>query len=96
MKNRILFICLVGLLFSACTKVNEQTLTIEKNCTGVYLEQNGQFFYVCNDAILKDFEDGDKISVSYKKINKCGAENTGFICHLAFPNHGNIKVLKIQ
>ena len=68
-------------------------MTIERDCTGTYLSQNGLDYHVCNNEMLEDYEDGEEIKVSHKKVSDCISH--GITCLLYHENEGWIEVKKI-
>jgi hypothetical protein len=81
----------------ACKKMRNKTVTVEKNCTGVFLRFDGTIYKVCNIEKMDSFEHGQAVKATFKKIKECtgpGVEPP--ICFLYFPFEGYIEVKKIE
>ena len=96
MKIEKIIIVFIVVLLSACAKVKNQTFTVHKNCTGIYLNQGNKYYLVCNRKILDDIENGTNLLVNYKSVVECSSPYDGSVCLMVFPNDGNIKILKIK
>ena len=81
----------------SCKKIVHQSSTIVRDCTGTYLRINEKDYQVCNLEKVNPYADGDLITVTYKKINKCSSSNNDAItCKLFHANEGWIEVTKIK
>lgn len=88
-----------SLLFSCGTVVHDrlQTGNIVRDCTGTYIrvEGNGDYL-VCNSAILKDYKEGDKVSVVYDFTKKCTEQENKIVCMMYHENKGMIQIKSIK
>ncbi|WP_317897316.1 hypothetical protein [Aurantibacillus circumpalustris] len=93
--KKVLFI-LVLLLFS-CKKNDCIKAELVKDCTGTYIRIDGKDYQVCNLEKVSAFNNGAKITVSYKKITECkGTAADQIVCLMLHANEGWIEVLKIE
>ena len=95
MKKALLFTFTATLiLFSSCNKDLDTNATVVRDCTGTYLQMDGDDFYVCNSGELAQFDNGTKLQVSYKPVPECTF--TGTICLLYHPKKGDIEVTDVK
>ena len=80
-------------LMCACHKQEMQKAVIVRDCTGVYLQMNGQDFFVCNREKLDKYEDGEDVSVSVESLKSC--DNNFAACLMLHPSAGFVKVKQI-
>ena len=94
MKN-LLFILIM--LLVSCKKNDCVKAELVKDCTGVYLRIDSKDYQVCNLEKVSAFNNGAKISVSYKKISECkGTASDQVVCLMYHANEGWVEVLKIE
>jgi hypothetical protein len=99
MKNLsflLLFSIATGLL--ACRKESNQTVTVDRDCTGTYLEFNGKDYKVCNLEKVADYPDGTIVIATFKEIKECNdsAYDTHVSCQMLHHYEGWIEVEKIR
>jgi hypothetical protein len=96
MKKTICLLTFFSLLtLFACEKTSDVKMTIETDCTGTYLRQDGKDYKVCNIGKVAGFSDGQAVSVTYKNIGDCNIV-VGDGCKLVHKNEGWIEVLTIK
>lgn len=92
----ILTTCFLFSIF-ACNKVNYQSATVIKDCTGTYLRMNGKDYQVCNLETTNSIPDGKSVQVDFKKITACnGSAKDAITCMMYHQNEGWIEVEKIK
>jgi hypothetical protein len=70
-------------------------MTVVIDCTGSYLRLNEKDYQICNIENIQDYDNGDEIKASFKKISNC--DNSEIItCEMLHGNEGWIEVLKIN
>lgn len=68
---------------------------VVRNCTGVYLEKRGQHYKVCNSAILVNYNEGDKVKVTFDELDECFGLG-GVSCEMQFISDKNIEITDIK
>lgn len=71
-------------------------MTVIKNCTGVYLGQNGKNYKVCNVEMLARYEHGAEVTAGFGKLASCKPEDDKIICMMAFPYETYVQVAYIK
>lgn len=98
-KNNLIFLFLLVLttLFPGCKKERNQSVTVERDCTGTYLRLNGKDYQVCNLDKVAPFSDGATVTATFRKIKKCnGLAEDAIVCYMLHTNEGWIEVDKIK
>jgi hypothetical protein len=98
-KSNLIFLILLVLtaLFPSCKKERNQTVTVERDCTGTYLRLDGKDYQVCNLEKVSSFSDGATVIATFKKINECkGSAKDAIVCYMLHANEGWIEVDKIK
>jgi hypothetical protein len=98
MKN-ILYLLFLGFILAnaACQKENKVTMTVVRDCTGTYLQKDGKDYHVCNLEKVKNFDDGAKVTASYKRLKECkGSGIDQIVCLMYHQNEGWIEVTDIK
>lgn len=100
MKKSILILTsliLCILTFSQCKKELDQTATIIRDCTGVYLRIQGEDFQVCNIEKVVSYKNGDVVKVDFSRIKECkGTAKDVVVCYMLHENQGWVQVHQIQ
>lgn len=93
-----LFLAAIALpALMACSKNKERNATVVDDCNGIYLTINGKDYNVCNSNILKPFKGGDKINVTYQKIDECpNPDYKAPMCLIGHASEGWIEVTKVR
>lgn len=94
MKYTIIILSVILVSLFACEKSGKNNAQIVRNCTGIYLRMDGKEYRVCNSEKVSKYPNGVSITVNYKHIKKCNSDD--IVCTMAYPNDGDIKVLKIK
>ena len=98
-QNRLILSILLASasLISACKKELNQTVTVERDCTGTYLRLDRKDYQVCNLEKVTSFSDGATARAKFKKIGECtsSARDT-IVCKMLHRNEGWIEVSKIE
>lgn len=95
--NLIWSILFLLLLATSCKKINNQRATVVKNCVGIYLHYHGKSYSVCNYEVLSAYSDGDKITATIEKVDKCNKNPyPQSLCMYVYKSHGAIKILDIK
>lgn len=89
-----IFTTILLTILISCSKVNNESMTVIKDCTGSYLRFNAKDYQVCNIEIVADFENGAKVEASFEKIDEC--ENNWIVCYMLHENEGWINVIKVE
>ncbi len=95
--SNILILLVLTAMFTSCKKEGNQTVTVERDCTGTYLRLDGKDYQVCNLEKVSSFSDGTTVTATFKKIKECnGSAKDGIVCHMLHGNEGWIEVEKIK
>tara|TARA_B100000378_G_scaffold134736_1_gene108838 strand:+ start:187 stop:474 length:288 start_codon:yes stop_codon:yes gene_type:complete len=94
MKYSLLAVVFLTLL--SCHKFKNKAVTVVRDCTGTYLRLDEKDYHVCNYELLKDYNDGDQLRVSFKAIDKCPRFDSTYVCLMAHLNEGLIEVEKVK
>ncbi len=84
---------LIGI--QSCDK-SKVKMTIVKDCTGVYLQNGGRDYFVCNDDLLENYSAGTKIKVSYDVLEECFGILEPVSCEMAHLFESKIEVTAIH
>lgn len=96
-KITLLMIAIALTTLFSCKKINNKTMTVVKDCTGVYLRFNRKDYLVCNLEKVSAFADGAKVKASFEKIKGCSdIGQQAFVCMMIHENKGWINVKKIE
>lgn len=91
----ILMICILSLsIFAACNK-DKISAEVIKDCTGVYLRENGLDRLVCNDYILDSYESGSHITVEYDILDACFGLEEEITCSMIHEFHERLEITEI-
>lgn len=83
--------------FASCagTRPFVKSAQVVRDCTGTYLRVNGKDYHVCNKEMIKDFAEGQKIDVRFKKIKECD-ETPEMVCMMYHENEGWVEIVKVK
>jgi hypothetical protein len=81
MKN-VAYIVLIALTISACEKKRCESATVQSDCTGYYIRLDGKDYKVSNRDVVSPFNDGDKVTVSFKKLDNYKGDPNEVTCML--------------
>ena len=95
MKNTIIILVL-SILALACTKKSGVEVSITKDCTGTYIRIHDKDYLVCNINSVAEFNEGDKVKVSYKLVKDCPEREGLMVCMMYHENAGMVRVLKVK
>jgi hypothetical protein len=83
--------------FLSCEKNELTNAEVTRDCGITYLRITGKDYSVCNPEKVKDYQDGDKVKVSFNKLNECsGVPGAEVVCVMSHPNEGWINVNSIE
>ena len=97
--NRFILSILLALavVLSSCKKEFNETVTVERDCTGTYLRFDGKDYHVCNLEKVASFADGVTVKARFKKLRACnGSARDAIVCAMIHPNEGWIEVSSIE
>lgn len=96
--NKIILLTVIAFpTLLACSKNKDRNATVVDDCNGVYLTINGKNYNVCNSNILKPYKGGDKVNVTYTKIEECpNPDYKAPMCLVGHANEGWIEVTKVK
>lgn len=71
--------------------------TLERDCTGTYIDVNGLDYQVCNSDKLKDVAEGAWLAIDFKELEECSNPDNQYICYMAREFHGlaHVKSFKV-
>lgn len=98
MKNIQLTAVLLFLLtfsISSCSKPFRNG-TINRDCTGTYIELNDRDYLICNPLMTDSYQNGKTVKVKFKSKTSCSSNSVSFACQLYHPNSGIIEVMEIK
>ena len=88
---------IVFLSFFSCKKTSTESMTVLKNCTGVYLRFENKIYHVCNPEMVSSFGDGTSVTATFRKIKECnGSAKDAIVCMMVFRNDGWVEVEQIK
>ena len=87
------FLFLLTFAITSCAKSLTKG-TINRDCTGTYLELDDKDYLICNPNIVEDFQDGSSVKVNFKWKSSCLSNS--IICQLYHESYGFVKILKIK
>lgn len=85
---------LCGMSMNSCSK-DYQHATIDRDCTGTYLELNDKDYLVCNPDIVNWIEEGNEIQVKFKTNASCPQDPNQSLCELYHAHCGIVEILEI-
>jgi len=88
------YLILCFCIFPACNK-DKISVEVIKDCTGVYLRENGLDRFVCNDYILDSYESGSHIKVKYDVLELCFGLEEGVACMMVHQYYERIEITKV-
>ncbi|WP_313027827.1 hypothetical protein [Soonwooa sp.] len=98
-KNLIIG-CIVAVSYSSCSSISKneaETGSIVRDCTGTYIRIAGKGdFLVCNDKLIKDKKDGEKLNVSYEMTKDCNERDGIVTCMMYHENKGLIRIISFK
>ncbi len=98
-KNLITTFSIAGILLSCTSQLNNtsETGNIVRDCTGTYIRIAGKGdFLVCNDKLIKDKKDGEKLNVSYEMTKDCSERDGIVTCMMYHENKGLIRITSFK
>ena len=95
MKYSIIVLCL-GILTLACAKKNGVEASITRDCTGTYIRIQDKDYLVCNINSVAEYNEGDKVKVSYKVVTDCPEKEGLMVCMMYHENEGMVRTLKVR
>lgn len=83
----------------SCKSVNNdhvKTGTITRDCTGTYIKvAENEDFLVCNEIMLKNKKEGEKVSVTFDDTTNCPERAAEIRCMMYHENKGMIRVKSV-
>ena len=70
-------------------------MEVVKDCTGVYLRENGIDHLVCNKELLSDYESGEQVKITFENVNECYGLQDEVTCMMAHAYQDKIEIKKI-
>lgn len=95
MKNTIIILFL-AILTLACTKKNGVEASITRDCTGTYIRIQDKDYLVCNINSVGEYNEGEKVKVSYKMETDCPEREGLMMCMMYHENKGMVRILKVK
>ncbi|SKB75315.1 hypothetical protein SAMN05660477_01023 [Soonwooa buanensis] len=98
-KNLILGSVTLSAFFSCSSLVKNEAETgnIVRDCTGTYIRIAGKGdFLVCNDKLIKDKKDGEKLNVSYEMTKDCSERDGIVTCMMYHEHKGLIRITSFK
>jgi hypothetical protein len=95
MKYSII-ILFIGILTLACAKKNGVEASITRDCTGTYIRIQDKDYLVCNINSVAEYNEGDKVKVSYKVVTDCPEKEGLMVCMMYHENEGMVRILKVR
>lgn len=100
---KYILVAFMLLTIGACNKNQDlvvpdldASMTVVKNCTGVYLSYNGKNYLVCNSSLLKNYKEGEKVTAELKIIENCKNPENVTGCAMAFPYELQVQLLALK
>ena len=85
-------------LFS-CAVVHDRlnTGSVVRDCTGTYVRfGENEDYLVCNSDLLKDYQEGDQVSVIFDYTKECPENDGKIMCMMYHENKGMIRIKSIK
>ncbi|MDG1330987.1 MAG: hypothetical protein P8P74_01550 [Crocinitomicaceae bacterium] len=95
MTKNLLMAVFAILMLASCGKYGRKA-TIDRDCTGTYLEINNKDYLVCNPSMINSYPDGTSLKVKYNTVPECRASSDTFFCELYHKNYGSIEITEIK
>jgi hypothetical protein len=71
-------------------------MTVVRDCTGTYLQQDGKDYLVCNLSAVDPFPTGTKVKASFTRVTECKEASDRIVCMMFHANEGWIQVTSIR
>lgn len=95
MRKILLFpILAFGLL--SCKKDKLRSMTVQKDCTGVYLRVDGKDYHVCNDGLLEKYPPGTIVTAAFRSIPDCPEQADRIVCMMLHPHEGWVEITSLR
>jgi len=93
-----LFAGFLSIMFSSCTAVTDSLNPglVVRDCTGTYVKFDKDDYFVCNPDILKEYKDGEKVSVTFDNSADCPEIKYEVLCRLYHERKGMITVKTVK
>ena len=91
----LLVACSAMLLLTGCNK-DYRSATVERNCTGVYIDLGEKTYAVCNGEVLEGIPVNTEVQVYFKKSSSCPQADDLIVCMMYFEHDGYIEVLDVK
>jgi len=95
MKNTFIILVL-AVLALACTRKNGVEASITRDCTGTYIRIQDKDYLVCNINAVAEYNEGEKVKVSYKVVTDCPEREGLMVCMMYHENEGMVRILKVK
>ncbi|MFN3021053.1 hypothetical protein ACK1KB_08715 [Chryseobacterium sp. TY3] len=98
-KNLITTLIVVSILLSCASQLSNSSETgnIVRDCTGTYIRIAGKGdFLVCNDTLIKDKKDGEKLNVNYEMTKDCNERDGIVTCMMYHEHKGLIRITSFK
>jgi hypothetical protein len=95
MKKAFLFSAMAFALIS-CKKEKLRSMTVVKDCTGVYLRVDGKDYHVCNDGLLEKYSSGASVMATVKTISDCPEQSDRIVCMMFHENEGWVEIVSLR
>ncbi|MBW8360940.1 MAG: hypothetical protein K0M56_01995 [Kaistella sp.] len=82
----------------ACTSIlpASEKATVVRDCTGTYLRVDTKDYLVCNNAILKNYKEGAKVTVKFAKTDSCPEFDGKAVCMMYHENEGTVRISEVK
>ena len=94
MKKHTFLLIFIATLFGTSCKKNHTKVI--HNCTGSYLQIDGDHYLICNKDIVKDYENGAKVTANFNNITWDDCNQTWAACLMHFAHEGVIQIKSIS
>jgi hypothetical protein len=95
MKNTFIIVVL-AIIVLACTKKSGVEASITRDCTGTYVRIQDKDYLVCNSNSVAEYNEGEKVKVSYKMVTDCPEKEGLMVCMMYHQNEGMVRILKVK
>lgn len=89
------FAVLFAMTMVSCSK-GYQKATIDRDCTGTYIQLNDKDYFVCNPEMVSSYDEGSEIKVKFNSKSTCPQDPNQNICEMYHMNYGIVEITEIK
>lgn len=94
--KKLLLLPLLACVLLSCKKEKLRSMTVQKDCTGVYLRVDGKDYHVCNDGLLEKYPSGASVMASFRPVKDCPDQADRIVCMMYHENEGWVEISSLR